>query len=741
MRGKRHYDVYSNKKMRSTLLIAMVGIFLLGTISFHLLEKRINDSFAMTIQKEVVEISRQNAEAVSRELKAKQLFMQTIAADFAESSILSKEEILSRLENYAEHYQFYNMGVIYPDGKGYTLDGNCLDLHRMEYFQRGMQGESVITKSYPSAAGNGEMLNILTAPVMKDGNVLYLISATYQSAKFADLLNVSFFEGAGNSIVVDCEERSIITLQDGEVNTYQDLTQHLSLQQLVEKGTSDQIDTFSYQGRTYYLHMDAIDVEDWYLLTYVDKESAFVHVEQLKNEIIWLIAGLGALLSIIVLAFLSLYWHHQRKIDTLLFYDGLLEEKNFTYYKMRFYQLPKEQREHLSILVFDIDRFKDLNLFYGSQAGDELLRYINRIFKEEAKEFHLYRDRFDHFVAVIHTQCEEKILAVIQKIQQRMETDIRQGTCIPFTLSFGVCTLKEQRDLATALINATLAKSTVKHSAWKKYAFFEEDMKRHSMQSVEVESMFNQALAKREFEVYYQPKYDMRTNMLIGSEALVRWVRSSQKVISPAHFIPHFEKNGQIIYLDAMIIHQVCQQMADMKQKGLKILPISINLSRLHLKDPWIIEKIRDWIQEYQLEPNQLAFEITERAFFDDAALMHALVKKLHELGCRVDMDDYGTGASSLHSVAHVDFDVIKLDRSFIVGIGNEKVESVIKTTIDLARRLRLQLVAEGVETKQQVSFLTMNGCYFAQGFYFAKAMDMKAYMHALKQNMKMEEV
>ncbi len=733
MKRKKPDYFQGRKRLRSTLLLTMVGIFLLGAISFQLLVQQITRSFETNIQKEVIEISRQNAETVRRELTAKQQFMLAIAEDFSNGSRQTKEQILAHLRSYAPLYQFYNMGVIESDGTGYTLDGKCLDLRETEYYQKGFQGEAMITKSYPSAAGNGEMLNIITAPVRNGEEIEYVITATYQSARFADLLNRSFFEGAGTSIVVDRGEQAMITLEDGKVNSYEPLAQLIQEQEDLE----DRTFTFSYQGRSYLSHMEKLDIEDWYLLTFVEKERAFAEVEQLEREIIGLIAGLGFLISLIIAAFLFLYQHHQRKVDTILFYDELLDENNFTYYKMNSYNETIGSKKPCSILVFDIDRFQALNLFHGKENGDELLRYVNRIFKEEMSNSQLYRDYSDHFVAVMDTQDEKEIIDELQKLMKRIETDVHKGSIIPFMLSFGICTVKEPMDLTTVLINARLAKNTIKHSLWRNYAFYEEGMKEYSLQCMEMEAMFNQAVDNHEFEVYYQPKYDMRTKKVIGSEALVRWVREHQTIISPAHFIPQFERNGQIVYLDAVIILQVCQQMAEMLEQGIKVLPVSVNLSRLHLKDPWIIAKIREWIREFQLDPKLLAFEITERAFFDDEHMMGSLVKKLHALGCRVDMDDYGTGASSLQSLAHVDFDVIKLDRSFVTGIGNDKMESVIKTTIDLAQRLKLQLVAEGVETIQQVEFLLANGCSYAQGYYFAKVLSKDAYIKLLRDDSK----
>lgn len=220
---------------------------------------------------------------------------------------------------------------------------------------------------------------------------------------------------------------------------------------------------------------------------------------------------------------------------------------------------------------------------------------------------------------------------------------------------------------------------------------------------------------------------------MIGSEALVRWMHPVQGFISPQDFIPCMEECGKIIDLDEQVLEIVCRDLQKMMHSSLEILPVSINLSRLHLHDQRIVQKLRQLIKEYRIDPSKLAFEITESAFYDEIKPMKRLVEQLHAIGCRVDMDDYGTGISSLQSLANIDFDVIKLDRSFVNGIGNQKMESVIQATIDLARRLRLQLVAEGVENEQQRTFLLENGCCFAQGYYYSRALCADEYMQRIR--------
>lgn len=194
-----------------------------------------------------------------------------------------------------------------------------------------------------------------------------------------------------------------------------------------------------------------------------------------------------------------------------------------------------------------------------------------------------------------------------------------------------------------------------------------------------------------------------------------------------------FEENGQIIRLDERIIELVCQDIVDMRMSNCKVVPISINLSRLHLYQPGIIDKIEMFIKQYKIRPSEIVFEITESALLDDKDGLNALIERLHKLGFLVEMDDYGTGISSLSSLSSFAFDTIKLDKTFIDKIGDKKIDIVIQSTIKMAKDLKMGIVAEGIETKEQVDFLIKNGCFVVQGFYFYKPLQRDTYFLELR--------
>lgn len=240
---------------------------------------------------------------------------------------------------------------------------------------------------------------------------------------------------------------------------------------------------------------------------------------------------------------------------------------------------------------------------------------------------------------------------------------------------------------------------------------------------------FREAVRNREFYVRYQPQFELKTGKLCGAEALVRWKKKEGIVIPPARFIPEFEREGVIVELDAEVLGIVCRDMWEAKHFGIPAGPVSINLSRLHMIRKGIPEKIRTFSELYGIGKDELAFELTESASYPyDRRDLELLVCTLREMGYRVAMDDYGIGYSSLKLLAETKFDMLKLDRFFVAQIGEHRMDIILRSAIELAEKLGMDVLAEGVETEQQVRFLVENGCPAAQGYFFSKPLTKEEY-------------
>ena len=423
----------------------------------------------------------------------------------------------------------------------------------------------------------------------------------------------------------------------------------------------------------------------------------------------------------------------RRKMGTILV-DKVTGGLNYQYFKLYFEKMGQGERQERSFVSFDIVKFKTINLLYGVQTGDEILRSVYRVFWEILPGEQVYRYHGDVFVGVLRGTDKEEVKEKLERFKNGIQKEIDVKKLPEFTLTFGVCPMDGSRDISVIYTNAALARQAAKESITDKIKFYSEVAKKH-LSCRNMEMNFKGALRDGQFQVWYQPKIDMRTGDISGAEALVRWKTEEGTFISPAEFIPVFESTGQIMELDAEVLRNVCEDIGRARERAIDMGPVSVNLSKIHIMKGNIVEQIREFTKEYRIKPSDLSFEITESAAESYTGReLESFVDRIRQMGYQADMDDYGTGSSTLKSLAHTHFDTLKLDRSFVGMIGDERMDIILKSTINMARRLNMVIVAEGVETEEQAEFLTENGCFIAQGYYYFRPMPVSEYLEILQE-------
>ena len=434
---------------------------------------------------------------------------------------------------------------------------------------------------------------------------------------------------------------------------------------------------------------------------------------------------------ILVLSMIGISSH--LKIREIVYYDSLLNIENINCLSEVFTKIPQNTLTKMYLVVFDIDKFKEYNYIYGEENGDKLLKYIVEVFREELPEVRLFRYYSDYFITLNEGENTEDHEKKMGQILSRFNRDIENGVIHPFDISAGVRKIEKGEPLQRIISDALIARGTIKGNHLTHYGFYDGEIRRKRIEYMKMESDFLAAMQNKEFHVYYQPKYSMLTGEIIGAEALVRWIKPDGNIISPGVFLPCFEESRQIYLLDEVVLREVCSQMKEMLRDGLDIKPVSVNLSRVHLRHFGILSKIEQILKEFDIDPTMLSFEITESALYEDSIPLKSIVNSLHNLGCRVDMDDYGVGVSGPKSLASYDFDTVKLDKSFVDDISNPRVADIIRGTALMVKQWGMHVIAEGVETKEQVSQLVDLGCVSAQGFYYSRPVPEEEYRKLLK--------
>ncbi len=470
-----------------------------------------------------------------------------------------------------------------------------------------------------------------------------------------------------------------------------------------------------------------------------DRASGSISFDD-HNERIWgqnEIRALKMIVKIISAYILKIraFREAQATVERITKYDSVTGVMKFESFKNEVVKiLYSDVGGKYAVVYSDISNFKYINKRYGYKIGDELLK--NFVMEMDESKFSLLitsRIFTDNFVSVI--KLDDNITAdnIGEVVDEYNNGFIARQKRIYDEINIGVITgiyifnnnyPDIDKDYVNKLIDsANIARKYAKSILSEKAVFFDSNMERKMKMQVEILTSMEKALVNNEFVVVFQPKVRLGgSNEIVGAEALVRWVKNDGKIIPPMDFIPLFEKNGFVVNVDFCVYEQVCKFLSKRIKENKKIVPISVNVSRVHLEKGDFIDKIQKLVEKYNIPKEYLEFELTENIFLENFDKTIEVMSALRNMNFKVSMDDFGSGYSSLNFLKKLPVDVLKMDKGFL---DNDEIkdndEIVIKSVIDMAKRMRITVLCEGVETEKQAKFLMDAGCDLAQGYYFSK--------------------
>ncbi|MBQ8279161.1 MAG: EAL domain-containing protein [Roseburia sp.] len=400
------------------------------------------------------------------------------------------------------------------------------------------------------------------------------------------------------------------------------------------------------------------------------------------------------------------------------------------YYSTR-EMLNRYPEKKFALIRMDIEKFRLINAFFGRAEGNKLLKYMAEYLRE--MDYAEKPIRFGHMSADVFGICFayekiDEILTFMQETNKRMaeypldfDVTVVYGIYLVEDISYNVSEMYEFANQA--------AKTCKEEFNLQNYAFYDSKMSDDIIKEQRIVNNMRGALAGEEFVIYLQPKYELQTNTLAGAEVLVRWIDPKRGMISPGDFIPVFERNGFIMKLDLYIWEKSCQLIRKWIDEGRTPLPISVNISRVSLYNPRLVEVLCNLVDKYDIPPELFQLELTESAYTTNQNSIRNMMTTLQEKGFVVMMDDFGSGYSSLNILKDIKVDVLKIDMRFLGDTENEtRSENILAAVVRMAKWLNLPVIAEGVERKEQVLFLKSIGCEYVQGYYFARPMPVADY-------------
>ena len=429
------------------------------------------------------------------------------------------------------------------------------------------------------------------------------------------------------------------------------------------------------------------------------------------------------------------------KIKKLAYYDFLTELPNRTLFIDRLNQgmfNAAISKSFLGVLFLDLDSFKRINDTMGHAKGDELLKMVaKRLIKIVSENDTVCRVGGDEFLVLIeNVENEEDIRQVAEKILNDLKISFKiDNTDLYITTSIGGSIYPiDGSDVEALIKNADIAMYKAKEKGRNKFQLCNELIKESLVEEMKLTNRLFGAIERNELELFYQPQISLETGEIIGLEALIRWNNKELGMVNPINFIHIAEKTGLILPIGEWVLKTACRQNKKWQEAGILNVPIAVNISVNQFQNRKIIEDIILILNETGLNPKDLEIEITETIIMKETEYIIESLKKLKQMDVKIAIDDFGTEYSSLNYIKQLPVDKIKIDISFVRGINiNNKDEAIIKVIIALAKNLELKVIAEGVETKEQIEFLRKEGCDEIQGYYYYKPMPAKQIEEIMK--------
>ncbi|HBG3481660.1 TPA: EAL domain-containing protein [Clostridioides difficile] len=690
----------------------------------------------------IKEVAVQGSQLAQRQIEKDLDVLNIFSNYYASNPDIPNEEKMKNLLDEMENQKFYTMAIVDINGNAENTKGDKFSVKDREFFKNSIKGKKYVSSPYVDEVNKSIKKIAISVPLLNNDKVVGVLYCTYNINTLMKLINISFYENNSISYVVKNNGTIILHPQGDSLskNIYKLLKQDNDIQEvnrlkkeLQENKTGATVLNMLEERR--YLGYATMDngnsennyIKDWNLIFSIPETVVFSNSKQIINRAVYAVLSIVLIFIAIIFYIIYIKKSNEKEILSLAYEDKVTDigNQNKFYRECSKYLLDKPSLNYI-IVYFDINNFKMINDTFGYEFGDNLLITIAKALKEELTEGEVYARLSSDYFAIFcdYKNGRNKIIRKLDNIRSNIESNL--SIVFEISLCVGIYFVEEgEVDIQKAVNKANMARSVAKGKNIN-YAIYNEDVRNKLSEESMILDDIKIALVKNQFEVYYQPKFSLVTGEMIGSEALIRWNHPEHGFISPAVFIPIAEKSKLILKIGRFVFERVCNDLYEWKKQGKKIVPVSVNLSRVELYQPDIVKFINKTIKMYNLSSDFIEIEITETVAINELNILKNVLNELRTYGFSISMDDFGTGYSSISCLRDMPIDILKLDKSFLGGIEHDE------RSRNIAKSLDLVVIIEGVESKEQAELMKQFGCDLVQGFYFARPMPAKNFLDLL---------
>lgn len=682
------------------------------------------------------------AREVSEDLENKRVVLETMQEMIVRSYGIGPEAI-EALGDSKERYKMSHLGIVDTDYVYYDCDGDIIADTRTESIKKAMDGEYVVSRSVDEASGDGVAFFV---PCMDGEEVKGVLVAKTPRETLLDRLSIKPQDGT--DLVVDVSGNVILMADD-----FGNYLEGVSWEEFLKNGESwkakgkfdEEMQLYGcsvasamnkFGKEIYFAAANVSAYEDFYVVRITSSDVVEKEIRGSMVRIFLMMGFMAVFMLGVIIYAIIVYARNRREVYYTAYVDQLTGIPSKAKHKMDAQELINAGGKQYAYATFDVDNFKYINEMFGYEYGNQVLIHIAKTMEQFIKEGELCaRVSSDNFALLLEDngtkqELTDRINELFRRITEYREAEEVNASSLSF--SCGVYRVEGKMDINTIRANANLARTESKKSVVDEIVFYDENLKTRRVEEKELEYEAEEALVNKEFQVYFQPKYDVESEKIIGAEALVRWDHPVRGMLSPGFFVPVFENNGFITEVDLYVLNQVCELIENWIKSGVPPICISVNLSRVHLYEQDLVARLNEVVKQHNVPPEFIEFELTESAFYEETESLLRIMSEIKAAGFRLSMDDFGSGYSSLNLLRRLPVDVLKLDRVFLEECDEDNNETrgkrIVMHVISMAKDLEMEVLAEGVETQDQKEFLQTARCDMIQGYFYARPMPMKEF-------------
>ncbi|MCR4665966.1 MAG: EAL domain-containing protein [Desulfovibrio sp.] len=720
---------FLQKKGFSLLITALFDVLLIACVVLLMqhTQKLLNSDASLSL----TEITKQNREVIvnhiNLELSKQQLSARALANHLTDNRSDAFEmnialmALLGTMRN--------DIFVASLDGTAYVGNNeHSFDISGRRYFRLAKLGKSNISDKLIDQT-SGEEVFVISVPIYFQGKIAGTLQKTYRPEQLYAIVVPPLFATKGRSYIVthsgkivlaSLEQKNVtgtnlfdtLTVLDDETSSLAQIRQDL------HEGKSGLFRSVDSSGRTYFSAYEQIkNAHDWYLVTSIASDAIAPHSGEIILLFYIILFALCLIFGVTIYYAVNIKQREQEELERQVFHDPVTG--GLTFNKM-IADLPKIVGANPDgpwyLLAFDIDRFRYINSSYGFEYGNIILREVSQaILTRLGPKDVLTRLWGDYFAILLCKKNPEKDSSLMAPVKSSHD--------VTLTLTGGLYKIQSpEENVRDAYDKASLAGNQIKKDIHATLKLYDEELNQSLIKNESMKLRIQKAIENRELLPFFQPKVDINSGKLVGAEALARWRTPEGELISPADFIPICESSGLVVEVDMLIYEKVLYFIKEYGGSNANPVPISINFSRRHLENPHFVKNLLLKLDEFHISANLVELELTESLFYDNQKDIITLVNNLSNVGLKVSMDDFGTGYSSLSMLKDVHVDVLKIDQSFLQQSDQLNKRDIIFTSIvEMAKKLNIDIVVEGVETEENVALMRNCHCDVAQGFYFSR--------------------